>query len=76
MQSSLEFINDMMAHVPTLSYIQIGMFIVVIFLLYFVEHLIHYNATLYGMIAIPGITGASSASSASSSSELKKKRSR
>jgi hypothetical protein len=71
----LEFTKEFTDHLCTLSYFQLGMIVVVIFLLYFVEHLIYYNSIRYGAVSIPmgvGPSAAAATATATMSSHISK----
>jgi uncharacterized membrane protein YbhN (UPF0104 family) len=60
----IEFIKDIIDNIPNLSRVQIGLFLAVIILIYFVEHLIFYNATAFGPMPMPFANGAAAAATA------------
>lgn len=75
MLNSLEILQDILDHIPTFSYLQIGLFFLVVFLMYFIEHLTYYNSLLYAPVAFPGFPSPTSpppTSSTSTSTSTKK----
>jgi len=56
------FLHDFLNHIPNFSHIQIGLFLLIIALVYFIEHLSYYNMLVYGAVSnIPGMPSAGSA---------------
>ena len=64
-----DFIKETFEHTKKTNYIQIGLFVLVVLIIFVIEHLTHYNNLVYGMVANPFAgTGASTQQSSNNQS--------
>lgn len=53
MKQIVDFLKETFEHSKNYSYVQFGLFVLVVIIIFIIEHLTHYNTMLYGLAPNP-----------------------